>query len=157
MGAAAGDEGVCRIILPHYQLDDLEQMLAWEQQDAHRDDAPFETLIALTRDYFNAKVVDFAQVVCAMPAPTTLGGKVLRACREIPYGQTVSYSGLARQIGSPDAARAVAAALGKNPTPLVIPCHRVTYAGGRLGGFTAPGGTELKARMLDLEKLNAPA
>ncbi len=151
MGAAAGPGGITRIELPHYQPDDLEQLLAWEHPNARRADEPFETLIELSRRYFSAEPVDFADVACELPPPGGFTGKVFRACREIPYGQTRSYSYLAKAISRPDAARAVAAAMGRNPLPLVIPCHRVTYADGRLGGFSAAGGETLKRRMLDLE------
>ena len=124
-----------------------------EEQIKHRtDDKPFEPLIALSRAYFNARGADFSEIPCELPDETSLGGLVLRACRKIPYGQTRSYHVLAELIARPDAARAVAGALGKNNIPLVVPCHRVTYADGRLGGFSAPGGTDLKQRMLDLER-----
>jgi len=152
MGAAACEGGLCRVILPHYQLNDIEQLLAWEHPTATRDDARFEILAGLTRDYFNGKCADFGQIACLMPRETTLGGKVLAACRKIPYGKTMTYGALATLIGAPDSARAVAAALGKNEIPLVIPCHRVTYSGGGPGGFSAPGGVDLKLRMLSLER-----
>jgi methylated-DNA-[protein]-cysteine S-methyltransferase len=77
---------------------------------------------------------------------------VLAACRKIPYGQTRSYGAIAKEIDAPDAARAVASALGKNPIPLVVPCHRVVYSDGRAGGFSSPGGVDLKLRMLAIEK-----
>jgi methylated-DNA-[protein]-cysteine S-methyltransferase len=152
MGAAGGAAGLRRVVLPHYMPDQLAELLAWEHPGAARDEKLFERLIQLTRDYFNGKAVDFGEVACDLPPAGSFAGMVLRACRTIPYGQTRSYSSLAEQIGRPDAARAVAAALGKNPIPLVVPCHRVTYADGRLGGFSAEGGVELKRRMLDLER-----
>ncbi len=108
--------------------------------------------MSLTRDYFNGKSVGFDEVACDLPAESTLGGLVLRACRKIGYGKTTSYHMLAEAIGRADAARAVAAALGKNAIPLVVPCHRITYADGGLGGFSAPGGVETKRKMLDMEK-----
>lgn len=151
MGAVCDERGITRIVLPHYSPADLEALLKWDHPGAARDQGPFEKLIELSRAYFNGKPADFAEVAVAMPAPLTLTGKVLAACRKIPYGRTRSYGSLAEEIGSPDAARAVAAALGKNPTPLVVPCHRVIYSDGRLGGFSAAGGTELKNRMLALE------
>ena len=151
LGAVAAPAGLRRIVLPHYQPDDLAELLAWEHPGAARDDRPFQQIIQLSRDYFNAKRVDFGVVACDLPGPESFSGRVLRACRAIPYGQTRSYVALADQIGRADAARAVAAALGKNPIPLVIPCHRVIYADGRLGGFSAAGGAALKRRMLDLE------
>jgi len=151
MGAVASPTGLRRIVLPHYQSDDLAQLLAWEHPGCLLDEAPLQDLIDLSRDYFNAKPVNFDGLACDLPKPGTFGGKVLRACRAIPFGQTRSYSQVAREIDRPEAARAVATALGKNPLPLVIPCHRVTYADGRSGGFSAPGGVELKQRMLALE------
>lgn len=154
MGAVASHCGISRIVLPHYQHSDLAKLLAWEYPGAHRDDAAFGQLIELSRAYFNGLQVDFGDIQCDLPRETTLTGLVLRACREIAYGQTISYGRLATQIGRPDSARTVAAALGKNAIPLVIPCHRVTYSDGRAGGFSAPGGVELKLRMLQLEKLH---
>jgi methylated-DNA-[protein]-cysteine S-methyltransferase len=152
MGGAWGDRGLIRLVLPHYSPADLDQILAWEHPGAKKDDKPFARLIELCRAYFAGGAADFAEIPCAMPEAASLSGTVLAACRKIPYGRTRSYSSLAEEIGSPDAARAVAAALGRNRIPLVVPCHRVLYADGRLGGFSAPGGAELKQRMLDLER-----
>jgi len=151
IGGVAGAGGLRRLVLPHYQADQLADLLAWEHPATVRDLGPFEHIIELTRAYFNARCVSFDDVACELPGEGTFGGKVLRACRTIRYGQTPSYGELARLIGQPDASRAVAGALGKNDIPLVIPCHRVTYAGGGLGGFSAPGGVEVKRRMLALE------
>jgi len=133
MGAVMGAEGLRRIVLPHYPLKDLLALLAWEHPGAVKDDKPFDALTERTRDYFNGKSADFNDLACDLPGEGSLGGLVLRACRKIPYGQTRSYHVLAETISRPDAARAVAAALGKNSIPLVVPCHRVTYADGRLG------------------------
>jgi methylated-DNA-[protein]-cysteine S-methyltransferase len=152
MGAVASSEGILKILLPHYSPTDLEQVLRWENPGAVRDDKPFEKLVELSRAYFNKQSIDFAQIVCVMPAPSTLSGRVLAACRKIPYGQSRSYGAIAKEIGSPDASRAVAGALGRNPLPLVVPCHRVVYSDGRPGGFSSPGGVDLKLRMLASEK-----
>ncbi len=152
VGAVSGARGLVRFVLPGYQRDELCDMLSWEHPGALRDDGAMEQLAELTRKYFNAGVVDFSAVACRMPPQGTFTQKVLIACKEIPYGQTCSYSSLAEQINRPDAPRAVAAALGKNKIPLVIPCHRVIYADGRIGGYSAPGGSELKKRLLDLER-----
>ena len=151
MGAAAGAKGICRVIPPHYPADHLRELLAWECPSASLDECPLADLIDLSRDYFNGKAVDFGRVACDLPPESSFTGKVLRAARSIPYGQTRSYHLVAEMIGCPDAARAVATALSKNPMPLVVPCHRVTYADGRCGGFSAPGGEALKKRLLDLE------
>lgn len=151
IGAIAGENGLRRIVLPHYTLQELRELLAWEHPGAQCDEGPFEDFIELSRAYFNAQQPDFSPLVCDLPPEGKFSGKVLRACRGIPYGRTMSYSQIARAIKAQDAARAVAGALGRNPLPLVVPCHRVTYADGSVGGFSAPGGVKLKARMLTLE------
>lgn len=74
---------------------------------------------------------------------------VWRALRTIPYGQTRSYSQIAERIGAPRAVRAVGAANGRNPIPVIVPCHRVIGASGKLIGFG--GGLEWKRLLLDLE------
>jgi methylated-DNA-[protein]-cysteine S-methyltransferase len=77
--------------------------------------------------------------------------RVLEVVRTIPAGETLSYGEVALAVGSPGAARAVGQALGRNPYPIVVPCHRVLAAGGRIGGFTATGGLSVKERMLAAE------
>ena len=74
---------------------------------------------------------------------------VLRATSKIPYGELSTYGGVAKQIGRPAAARAVGRALGSNPIPVVIPCHRVIGAGGALTGYA--GGLDRKVALLELE------
>ncbi|MFB3892204.1 MAG: methylated-DNA--[protein]-cysteine S-methyltransferase [Phycisphaerae bacterium] len=152
MGAVAGPDGLRRVILPNYQVDELFQLLAWDHPKCIRDDKPFERLTELSRDYFNGKPVDFGAIPCDLPDEGSFSGKVLRACRAIPYGRKMTYSSLAGQIGCPESARAVGTALGKNPIPLVVPCHRVVNASGGMSGFSAPGGINLKRRMLELER-----
>ena len=80
--------------------------------------------------------------------------KVWKEIQKIPRGETRSYKDLALAIGSPNAARAVANACGKNPFPIVMPCHRVIKSDGNLGGFSAKGGVILKKKLLKFEKIN---
>lgn len=77
--------------------------------------------------------------------------RVYAAAREIPVGATATYGELADRIGAPDAAREVGQALGRNPVPIIVPCHRVLAAGGKIGGFSGPGGIEAKRRLLAVE------
>lgn len=74
---------------------------------------------------------------------------VLTAARSVPAGQVVSYGEIARRIGRPQASRAVGQALGRNPIPIIIPCHRVVSSSGGLGGYT--GGLKIKKRLLKME------
>jgi methylated-DNA-[protein]-cysteine S-methyltransferase len=83
------------------------------------------------------------------PQGTQFQLAVWRELQRIPYGQTVSYGELARRIGNPKASRAVGSANGANQIPIVIPCHRVIAAGGKLGGFG--GGLPVKEALLALE------
>jgi methylated-DNA-[protein]-cysteine S-methyltransferase len=77
--------------------------------------------------------------------------RVYAATRDVQPGTIATYGEVARAIGEPDAARDVGAALARNPTPVIVPCHRVLAANGALHGFSAPGGIETKRRMLQLE------
>ena len=77
--------------------------------------------------------------------------RVYGGARAVPAGETTTYGALAERIGAPAEARAVGVALARNPFPIVVPCHRVVAADGRLGGFSAPGGVETKRRMLAIE------
>jgi O-6-methylguanine DNA methyltransferase len=85
--------------------------------------------------------------------------QVLTACRNIGFGRTISYSGLAKKLDPPcslakartGAARAVGSALAKNPLPLIVPCHRIVCSDGKIGGFSATGGKNLKAKLLKHE------
>ena len=95
---------------------------------------------------------DFSDVPLDLAGFTKFQRDVLAACRKIPWGQTLSYGDLARRARSPGAARAVGQCMAGNRFPLVVPCHRVLGAGGRIGGFSAPRGLELKRALLQLER-----
>ncbi|MBM81394.1 MAG: cysteine methyltransferase [Planctomycetaceae bacterium] len=96
----------------------------------------------------------FHDIKLSSCSETAFQGKVVHATRNIPYGETRSYSEIAEAAGSPKAARAVGSVMRINCFPVVVPCHRVVRAGG-LGGFSAPGGIDLKERMLELERSSA--
>ena len=103
------------------------------------------------RAYANGFLVDFSDVELDLKEMTSFQQRVLGKCREISYGRTLSYGELARRVGSPRAARAVGSVMGKNPVPLVVPCHRVIGGEGNLGGYSAPQGIAMKHRLLKLE------
>ncbi len=94
---------------------------------------------------------DFANVAIEMDDLTGFQQAVIRHCRAIPYGQTLTYGQLAALAGSPRAARAVGNTMAQNLTPLVVPCHRVVPAGAGLGGYSARGGVRMKLRLLETE------
>jgi len=94
---------------------------------------------------------DLRSVVLDERALDEFDQRVYAATREIGPGETASYGEIARALGAPQEARAVGAALGRNPFPVVVPCHRVLAADGTLHGFSAPGGLRTKRRMLEIE------
>lgn len=83
---------------------------------------------------------------------TPLQIKVWRYLMKIPRGKTKTYLEVAKAIRKPNAVRAVASAIGKNPYPIKIPCHRVIRSDGELGGYSGPGGIKTKKRLLALER-----
>jgi methylated-DNA-[protein]-cysteine S-methyltransferase len=98
---------------------------------------------------------DFAEAPLDASGVPDFHARVYEIARSIPPGKTLTYGEVASRLGDKGLARAVGQALGRNPWPIVIPCHRVTAAGGKLGGFTAPGGAETKLRLLEIEGAEA--
>lgn len=99
---------------------------------------------------------DLASVPLDLEGVPEFNRRVYDAARAIPPGETRSYGDIAKELGEPGAAQAVGRALGRNPVPIVVPCHRVLAANGALHGFSAPGGIETKRRMLAIEGAGAP-
>jgi methylated-DNA-[protein]-cysteine S-methyltransferase len=113
-----------------------------------RDDPLFSEVFAQLRAYFAGELTRFDLPLRF--SGTTFQNSVWSALRDIPYGETISYGKLARQIGRPGASRAVGAANGANPLPIVVPCHRVVGADGSLTGFG--GGIMIKEKLLRHER-----
>lgn len=112
------------------------------------DQAPFHRAIEQLRAYFAAELTCFDLPLA--PAGTPFQLRVWRELQTIPYGETASYRNIAERIGKPDAVRAVGAANGANPIPIVIPCHRIIGSNGKLTGFG--GGLDTKEKLLKLER-----
>lgn len=106
---------------------------------------------ALLVRFAEGESVDFAEVPVSLEHLTPFGKRVTAACRRIAWGQRCSYGELAAECGSPGAARAVGSVMAKNRYPLIVPCHRVLGAGGRLGGYSAPQGLKMKQQLLNAE------
>lgn len=116
-----------------------------------RDDAVQPALREQLASYFHGELRAFDVPVAVTGTPFQRA--VWAALRDVPYGTTCTYGDLARELGRSTAVRAVGAANGRNPTCLVVPCHRVVGAGGALTGFA--GGIERKAFLLELERAHA--
>jgi methylated-DNA-[protein]-cysteine S-methyltransferase len=113
-----------------------------------------EAIVAAKR-YFEGEETDFSALTLDLRDQDALFRQIYIAARRVGWGQTTSYGTLAKELGAgPEAARDVGQAMAKNPVPLIIPCHRVLAAGGKVGGFSAPGGAATKIHMLKLEGVN---
>ena len=109
---------------------------------------------ALVRDvraYAEGEEIDFSGVPVDLVGVDDFRLAIYDAARNLAYGQTPTYGELAKRAGHGGLPRETGQALGANPVPLVIPCHRILAAGGKIGGFSAPGGSTTKERMLALE------
>jgi len=108
--------------------------------------------VAAAKRYFEGEKTDFSSVELDLREQGEFFRRIYIAARRIGWGQTTTYGTLAMEAGAePAAARDVGQAMANNPVPLIIPCHRVLAAGGKVGGFSAPGGAASKIRMLELE------
>lgn len=151
-GLAWSRTGIVSCRLPGEERGALEQRLrASLGEPCERGRLPaVETMI---HAYAEGERVDFTAVAVDLSAiddPFRLA--IYGVIRNLPYGETLTYGELAACAGFPGEAREVGRAMGSNPVPLIIPCHRVVAAGGKSGGFSAPGGAASKLRMLALER-----
>ena len=114
--------------------------------------ADVAAVVAAARRYFTGEETDFGGVRLDLEDVDAVFRRIYEAARRVGWGRSTTYGALAKEIGAgPEAARDVGQAMAKNPAPLIIPCHRVLAAGGKIGGFSAPGGSTTKIRMLELE------
>lgn len=107
--------------------------------------------VAAMRALLRGEAIELNDLPLAWSRVGAFERRVYEAAQRLGPGETCTYGDIACRLGEPGAARAVGVALGRNPWPLVVPCHRVLAAGGRLGGFSAPGGVATKERLLAIE------
>jgi methylated-DNA-[protein]-cysteine S-methyltransferase len=113
--------------------------------------AAIEAAIARIAAFLAGASDDFASLALDESDVGDFDRAVYRAAQAIPAGATSTYGAIAAGLGDPRQARAVGQALGRNPWPIVVPCHRVTGADGKMGGFSAPGGRATKRKLLEME------
>lgn len=140
----AGDPEALRYILFPKNGRPAKPERGWIESPA----GPIAQAATQLREYFAGRRTEFDLPLAVDGTP--FQRTVWRALQEIPYGETISYGELARRVGNPKASRAAGSANGKNRIPIVIPCHRVIAAGGKLGGFG--GGLPVKEALLTLER-----
>ncbi len=141
-----GDKGLRRLVLPRPTKGDAEAAVLGFSDGMPEEVRDFGRRLCA---YFDGEPVAFTDPV-DMSLGTDFQQAVWRALRDIPSGTTLTYGQLAQRVGKPRAARAVGQAVGANPVPIVIPCHRVVAADGGLGGYTGAD-LSFKAGLLRME------
>jgi methylated-DNA-[protein]-cysteine S-methyltransferase len=151
MGLQANQTAVRRLSFGHASEGDaiaamgsgltpVRRLLPWQRD-----------LVKLLQAYAGGAPADFSRVPIELDGASDFRQHVLRLCRKVPLGKTITYGQLAAKAGAAGAARAVGTCMARNPLPLIVPCHRVTRAGGNIGPYSAPGGTSTKRQLLAME------
>jgi methylated-DNA-[protein]-cysteine S-methyltransferase len=159
--AAIGWKGgdITRFRLPAPAAPETERAILSHFPGAKRAEPPaaIAAVIAAAIRYFEGERVEFFEAPVAFGEPPPFFAQVYDHVRTLGWGETTTYGAVARALDAgPEHARAVGQAMATNPVPLIIPCHRVLAAGGAIGGFSAPGGSQSKAHMLELEGVPLP-
>ena len=159
--AARGEQGVCGFVLPIHSAQIAEAgilalttpMLLAGASAPRRAPSALKRLAEAAAMYFEGGTVHFDEFWVDLSSGTAFQRRVWSVIGRIPYGEVRTYRWIGVETGMPDAAHAIGQAVGSNPVPLLIPCHRVVGYDGSLVGFSAAGGLDLKLKMLELEKV----
>lgn len=151
---AWNDIGITGVSLPERNVSALRQRMQQRFPDASEFKPPrhIRAVVADVVRLLQGKRVDLSAVALDMSSIPAFHRRVYDAVSKLPAGKTLSYGEVAKQLGKPNAARAVGQAMARNPFPILVPCHRVLAAHGKLGGFSSYFGTSIKQRMLTIEK-----
>jgi methylated-DNA-[protein]-cysteine S-methyltransferase len=153
-GVAWNSVAITRFQLPSREAAATERALLRRLPGAEPGTPPpvVADLVAEVKRYFEGERIDFSDVALDLGGQDAFFARIYAAIRHVGWGETTTYGAVAKGLGAgPEAARDVGQAMARNPVPLIIPCHRVLAAGGKVGGFSAPGGSVAKAHMLALE------
>lgn len=144
---------VTHVQLPEATLEATESRIARKSGSSQPGAPPREIaeVIEKIRKHLQGEAQDFRGIPLDLENVEPFFRQIYEATREIPPGQTRTYGEIAKAVGQPSAAQEVGQAMAKNPVPIIVPCHRVAAAGGKLGGFSAPGGPATKAKLLAIE------
>jgi methylated-DNA-[protein]-cysteine S-methyltransferase len=153
-GAAWSERGIVGVQLPEGGEQATRSRLRRRFPDAGEavPPAPVQHVISQIVALLDGERPDLRQAVLDPAAVPDFNRRVYDVARSIPAGSTWTYGEVAERLGDRSLARDVAQALGQNPFPIIVPCHRVMAAGGKTGGFSAPGGVRTKLRLLSIER-----
>jgi methylated-DNA-[protein]-cysteine S-methyltransferase len=149
-GLAWSPEGLRRVLLPDDNRASTVARLVRIADPASPPQLP-RFLMDLIEAYGRGEEVDFSHIALDLSGIAEFNRGVYADIVKLGWGRTTTYGEIAQRLGDLKLSRAVGQALGRNPVPLVVPCHRVLASGGKTGGFSAPGGAKSKLRMLALE------
>ncbi len=152
-GIAWGRRGILGVQLPERDAAATRARLARRFPEAGEAPAPADVLQAIERiqALVRGEASDLSDVALDMEGVPDFCRRVYEVAKAIPAGATLTYGEVAARLGEPGAARDVGQALGRNPFPIIVPCHRVVAASGKAGGFSARGGVATKLRLLMIE------
>jgi methylated-DNA-[protein]-cysteine S-methyltransferase len=150
VGLVGSEKGVRRIILPGLEKEELRQRILRDFPGSREGSDHLQEAQKELVEYFAGKRKDF-RFPLDLSEVTPFRKRVYEVMAQIPFGEFHTYRWLAEKAGNPRALRAVGGANANNDWPIVIPCHRIVGCDGRLTGFSAPGGLQLKAELLGLE------
>ena len=144
----ASEHGISKVNLP-----ELSQLVTAFQANSPgiKSSRLTEYTSDLLHRYFAGERIEFKDIPVDLDGVPAFRCKALRVIRDIPYGDVRSYGQIAKECGSPHAARAVGGAMASNRVPVIIPCHRIVGGNGRLTGFSSPGGETVKMMLLKME------
>jgi len=145
---AVSDEGVCEVSFARESSEDFFSELKQRGFTGKADQHAIDDVASQLRDYFSGRRKQFEMTV-DLSGMTPFTQQVLKATASVPFGKLSTYQDIARAIGKPGASRAVGNALGRNPIPVVVPCHRIVRSDWTIGGYT--GGLDIKQRLLSIE------
>lgn len=148
------EAGISRVLLPGDTPDEMRARL--DKAGGLEDAGGRPDVAARVLAYAEGANDNFADVTLDLSRVPEVNRRIYEHIRELPWGETTTYGAIARWLGDVALSRAVGAAMGANPIPLIVPCHRVLAADGRTGGFSSPGGVRAKMEMLALEKAASP-
>ena len=157
IGLVWSTAGFTRLFMPQSSRQAVLERIARDTPEAEPvepDTGPAfvcETIEALC-DYARGAEVDFSAVPVSFGEVGEMRDAIYAVLRRVPYGRTLTYGELAEEAGFAGLARDIGQAMGQNPVPIIVPCHRVVAASGKLGGFSAPGGARTKERLLAIER-----
>jgi len=148
-----GEAGVMSVRLPERSDAVMCAWISRRHPEARETDPPpaIQAAIGDIRRLMDGQKQDLSAIALDMSEVPDFERRVYAETLSIPPGETLTYGDIATRLGDIGLSRAVGQALGRNPFPIIVPCHRVLAAGGKSGGFSAPGGVDTKRRMLEIE------